>query len=212
MRRAKVKSREAEGREPGLSDPDPGVQMTRDSRLICRKVIGIMGYDKTIELEMIADFDGKLGRDGPATSIVIALGENHADEVAFEPNPKAGDQRLGESVPRVNQIAGHHQSLGSSLAEQSRESGEIVARRALGHRETSSAEGGGFTEVEVRNDQRAGLGQKNGPVGQKNDLGRAEWQPHDPAWLASSAPFFIWAAMSVRALARVGARCSLRPV
>lgn len=146
-------ARGAEGGAAGVADSDAGVEVAGDSGLVFGKVGGVVGDGDSFDEELGEDLEGEFTLGDPGAGIVVSFGEDDGYLEFAEEVLDCGEDGFVESIGGVDEVSGYDELGGVGDLEKAGESVEVGLGSAFGHGEASFAEGGGFTEMEVGDDE-----------------------------------------------------------
>lgn len=96
----------------------------------------------------------------------------------FEPGTEIFQNVRSEAVCGVDKVAGDDEFDGFVKTDEGIESREVIGGIALWDGDAAGAEGGGFSEVDIGDDETAGIGEKNATLREKLEGGLSKRDLH----------------------------------
>ncbi len=168
---------EAEAGVPAVPDAGHGVEVAADREGAGGGVAGIVNDREAVERERLVSDDGPVRRERSGPQVVVAEDEVElAGEAANELREKTQDGGR-HSLGGVQEVTGHHQSGRLVAFEEIEDASSVLPGVAFGDRDSTGAEGGGFAEVGVGEDE--GFGEEDGFLREQGDFAAIEVDGHE---------------------------------
>ena len=111
VRGVEVKAGEFEGASGAFLDANTRVDVSGDSRLVGRKVDGVVSDDEAVDCDLAHDFERKVSVAPVSALIVISLGESGVNTNLVQPVDEFPLDIFVPTVSGVNQVASDDELL-----------------------------------------------------------------------------------------------------